>query len=103
MVTNTANASISFHFYGTNVQLYGAKRLNHGAYHISVDSVVYSDMNGSVADPGIFQTPLFSTYLTSGYHTVIMTNLESRYLDLDFVRCSSCFHSYPYINKVYCR
>ncbi|KIM45456.1 hypothetical protein M413DRAFT_442126 [Hebeloma cylindrosporum] len=68
MVTQTAQADVSFYFYGTGVQLYGAKRLNHGAYQISIDSVVYAPVNGS-----------------NGYHTVRMTNLESRYLDLDFI------------------
>jgi hypothetical protein len=95
---------MSFYFYGTSVTLYGAKRLNHGAYQVSVDSVVYPAVNGSVPDPGTFQTPLFSaTDLANGYHTVRMANLESRYLDLDFVRCSSCFHSCWYIDQVYCR
>lgn len=86
MLTQTAQADVSFYFYGTGVQLYGAKRQNHGTYQISIDSVVYPPVNGSVPDPGYFQTSLFSTSsLTNGYHTVRMTNLESRYLDLDFV------------------
>ncbi|KIM45457.1 hypothetical protein M413DRAFT_66291 [Hebeloma cylindrosporum] len=85
-VTQTENAAMSFSFYGTGVQLYGAKRLNHGAYQVSIDSSVYPAVNGSVPDPGTFQTALFSTTnLTSGYHTVRMTNLEARYLDLDFI------------------
>ena len=83
---------MSFYFYGSSLQLSGAKRLNHGAYQISIDSVVYPAVNGSVPDPGIFQTPLFSIIeLDSGYHTVRMTNLESRYLDLDFVCCLNHF------------
>jgi len=87
MVTQTARADVSFYFYGTGVQLYGAKRQNHGAFQISIDSVVYPPVNGSVSYPEAFQTALFTTAaLSNGYHTVRMTNLESRYLDLDFVR-----------------
>jgi hypothetical protein len=95
---------MSFYFYGSSLQLYGAKRLNHGAYQISIDSVVYPAVNGSVPDPGTFQTPLFSTTdLTTGYHTVKMTNLESRYLDLDFVCCLNESFSSRYADKVHCR
>ena len=102
MVADTALADVSFYFYGTSVQLYGAKRLNHGAYQISIDSVVYPAVNGSVPDPGIFQTPLFTTTeLTAGYHTVKMTNAEPRYLDLDFVNCSNCFHCSRYADKAH--
>jgi len=87
MVTQTAQADVSFYFYGTGVQLYGAKRQNHGTFQISIDSVVYTPVNGSVSYPEAFQTALFTTNaLKNGYHTVRMTNLESRYLDLDFVR-----------------
>jgi hypothetical protein len=84
---------MSLDFYGSSLQLYGGKRLNHGEYQISIDSVVYQTANGSLPEPGTFwETPLFSTNdLTTGYHTVKMTNLESRNFDLDFVCCSSHF------------
>lgn len=90
MVTQTAKADVSFYFYGTGVQLYGAQRQNHGTYQISIDSVVYAPRNASATSPEYFQTSLFSTVaLKNGYHTVRMTNLESKSLDLDFVRLSS--------------
>jgi len=92
MVTQTARADMTFYFYGIGVQLYGAKRSNHGQYQISIDSKVYNPVNGSAPDPGNFQASLFNTVaLENGYHTVRLTNLESNYLDLDFVCCAGCF------------
>ncbi|KAF8962461.1 hypothetical protein BDZ97DRAFT_1920528 [Flammula alnicola] len=87
MMTQVDRADISFTFYGTGVQLYGAKRPNHGLYQISIDSVVYPQVNGSDPnDPGTFQTALFSTVaLSNGYHTVRMMNLGTALLDIDFI------------------
>ncbi|KAF8971160.1 hypothetical protein BDZ97DRAFT_1753486 [Flammula alnicola] len=87
MVTQVDRADVSFTFYGTGVQLYGAKRPNHGPYQISIDSFVYPQVNGSDPDdPGTFQTALFSTVaLNNGYHTVRMTNLGTAFLDIDFI------------------
>ena len=94
MVTKTARADVSFYFYGTGVQLFGAKRANHGQFQVSIDSKVYTPVNGSAPDPGTFQTSLFSTVaLKNGYHTVRVTNLESNYLDLDFVCAGRFCHS----------
>ncbi|KDR75003.1 hypothetical protein GALMADRAFT_226651 [Galerina marginata CBS 339.88] len=87
MVTQNLRADVSFSFYGTGVQIYGAKRPNHGYYQISIDSTVYPQVNGAVTDdPGTFQTALFSAVaLKNGYHTVRMTNLGTAFLDIDFL------------------
>lgn len=86
-LTQKASASLSFSFNGTGVQIYGAKRSNHGIYQISIDATTYPQVNGSVSDqPGQFQTSLFSTVaLINGLHNVTMTNLGSTFLDVDFV------------------
>lgn len=85
-VTNIQNAYASFTFNGTKVEIYGAKRSNHGLYQIKLDNTVYPPNSGSVPDPGIFQEPLFSVGdLAQGLHTVTLTNREGRYLDIDFV------------------
>lgn len=100
MDTQLLEANVSFTFYGTGVQIYGAKRSNHGNYQIKIDQTVYSPVSGNAADPGTFQTALFSApSLNLGYHTVTMTNLGSspgsNFLDIDFVRdpCHSCLNA----------
>ncbi|KAF9522649.1 hypothetical protein CPB83DRAFT_887409 [Crepidotus variabilis] len=87
MVTNASQASVSFSFYGTGVQLFGSKRQGHGFYQISIDSLVYPQVNGGVNDTqGQFNVQLFSTVaLAAGYHTVKMTNLGTGDLDLDYL------------------
>lgn len=86
-VTNVTNAFASFTFNGTGVEIYGAKRSNHGSYQVKLDNTVYPPSSGSVPDPGIFKEPLFSSSnLTQGLHTVTLTNQEGLYLDIDFVR-----------------
>ena len=84
MVTNVAKANVSFSFYGTGVQIYGAKREQHGQFQITIDELVYTPQDGASVTP-VFQTALFSTVaLNEGYHTVTMTNLGAG-LDIDFV------------------
>ena len=86
-VTQVVNASVSFTFYGSALQLYGAERANHGLYQITIDSHVYPPANGSV-DGGqeVFQTPLFQTAaLMSGSHKLTVVNLGTTLFDLDFV------------------
>ncbi|KAF5328847.1 hypothetical protein D9619_011703 [Psilocybe cf. subviscida] len=84
MVTNVVNANVSFSFYGTGVQIYGAKRQQHGSFQITIDGLVYTPQNGASVNP-VFQTALFSTVaLNEGYHTVTMANLGAG-LDIDFL------------------
>ncbi|KAF9050294.1 hypothetical protein BJ165DRAFT_1402045 [Panaeolus papilionaceus] len=86
-VTSTVNASASFFFYGTGVQIFGSKRPTHGDYQITVDAWVYDPKSGNATDAeGLFQTSLFTTSsLKSAYHMVRMTNVGNGLLDLDFL------------------
>lgn len=84
MVTQVINASVTFTFYGTGVQLYGAQRSDHGLYRVTLDSHVYT-LNGQANGTESFQVSLFqSAALTNGLHTVTVVNLGTK-LDLDFV------------------
>lgn len=99
MVTQAPNASVSFSFYGTGVQIYGAKRVNHGPYQVQIDSTVYPQVSGKASNPEIFQTALFSTVaLNNGFHNVTMKNVGSgnTALDIDFV----CLFSKNCVDKL---
>ena len=87
MVTQVDNATVSFTFFGSALQLYGAERANHGLYQITIDSHVYPPANGSVsAGQEAFQFPLFQTAaLKSGFHKLTVVNLGTTAFDLDFV------------------
>lgn len=87
MVTQVNNASVSFTFFGSALQLYGAERANHGLYQITIDSHVYPPANGSVnGSQEVFQAPLFQTAaLSSGLHKLTVVNLGTTEFDLDFV------------------
>jgi hypothetical protein len=51
--------------------------------------MLHQTFNGSAPDPGTFQQPLFSaTDLSRGLHTIVLTNQENAYLDIDFVRAT---------------
>ncbi|KAH9484977.1 A type blood alpha-D-galactosamine galactosaminidase [Psilocybe cubensis] len=85
-LTSRNNANASFSFYGTGVQIFGAKRNNHGPYQVTIDSTTYAQVSGQAADPGSFQTSLFSTVaLTNGFHKVTIVNQGSTFLDIDFI------------------
>lgn len=85
--TNIAGAVASFTFNGTGVQIFGAKRGNHGEYQIKVDDSLFPPVSGKATDPGLFQQPLFSTTgLNQGLHLVTLTNQENAFVDIDFVR-----------------
>lgn len=84
--TNIAGAVASFTFNGTGVQIFGAKRGNHGNYQIKVDDTLFPPVSGKAPDPGLYQQPLFSTTgLNQGLHLVTLTNQENAFVDIDFV------------------
>lgn len=83
-VSQAANATMSFTFFGTSVGIYGAKRGNHGPYQVQVDNQQYPVGNG-VSTPDGFNQTLFSTNLQKGLHTVTLTNTANTYLDVDYV------------------
>lgn len=91
MATTAQNASMAFRYIGTDVQLYGAQRGNHGRYQVTLDNFTYSPQSGYAPDPGNFQVVLFESHdLQQGNHTVTITNVDSdMWLDIDFVRLSS--------------
>lgn len=85
-LTKSAGATATFTFNGTGVQIFGAKRGNHGAFTVNLDGAITNE-NGQSSDPGIFQTALFSTSnLPQGLHTVVLSNPGTNFLDIDFVR-----------------
>jgi hypothetical protein len=86
-LTSTSSESVSFTFNGTGVQIYGAKRGNHGPYHSNLDNGTDTGWNGTSADPGLFQTSLYSVSgLQQGLHRITLTNDANAYIDIDFVR-----------------
>lgn len=91
-LTQVNGANASFAFFGTGVQIYGAKRSNHGLYQVIIDSLVYPAVSGAEPVSPVFQTALFSTIaLHPGYHTVTIANEQALFLDIDFVRLSFLF------------
>ncbi|KAG5643448.1 hypothetical protein DXG03_000921 [Asterophora parasitica] len=87
MATQTPNASASFTFNGTSVQIFGAKRGNHGPYSVLVDNTTYPTADGAAPDPGEFQQSLFAIDgLKMGRHEVTIVNQGNTFLDVDFVR-----------------
>lgn len=79
---------MSFSFNGTAVEIFGARRDNHGDYQITIDNVT-STISG-LSNPNVFKTSLFSiSNLTQGLHTVTLTNKPTdnnhKFVDIDFV------------------
>ena len=86
MVTQAVNASFSFTFFGSALQLYGAERPNHGLYQVTIDSRVYPPVDGSKsAGQEAFQTQLQSVAPGSGFHKLTVVNLGATQFDVDFV------------------
>ncbi|KAF7298217.1 hypothetical protein HMN09_01043600 [Mycena chlorophos] len=90
MLTQTNGGTASFTFNGTAFTIFGSKRSNHGLYQVTVDGTTFPADDGEAADPGIFQTPTFSSpLLTQGLHTVTFTNQGSTFVDIDFIEIMS--------------
>ncbi|KAG6836998.1 hypothetical protein H0H93_016458 [Arthromyces matolae] len=86
MATQTAGGAASFSFNGTGVQIFGAKRGNHGPYLVLVDGTAYPPANGNAPDPGLFQQNIFTASgLQQGSHEVTITNQGTTFLDIDFL------------------
>ncbi|KAF9462269.1 hypothetical protein BDZ94DRAFT_1166160 [Collybia nuda] len=85
-LTSTSGAVASFAFNGTGVQIFGAKRGNHGSFQVKVDDTLFPSISGNAADPGLYQQQLFSTTtLNQGLHVVTLTNQEKAFVDIDFI------------------
>ncbi|KAF5385951.1 hypothetical protein D9615_002666 [Tricholomella constricta] len=86
MATRTAGASASFAFNGTGVQIFGAKRGNHGPYVVQLDDKTYPSVDGIAPDPGLFQQNLFTVDgLKQERHEVTIINQGTTFLDIDFI------------------
>ncbi|KAG8702612.1 hypothetical protein FRC08_003385 [Ceratobasidium sp. 394] len=86
--TNGTTATLTFK--GIAVYIFGAKRANHGYYHVSVDGEPGQQYDGYWPSVGLFQVPLFKREgLEDRQHTVTLTNIvqapDLRYVDIDFV------------------
>ncbi|KAF8634680.1 hypothetical protein AX15_000781 [Amanita polypyramis BW_CC] len=92
MGTSSQNTTMTFQFTGMDVMLYGAQRGNHGNYQVSVDNQTHGSQNGYAPDPGNFQVLLFESHGTDqGDHVLTITNLENKWLDIDFVTWTAAF------------
>lgn len=86
MFTQIANASFSFTFYGTGVQVYGAERADHGLYQVIIDIFQYPQTSGQLNGTERFQTLLFQTTgLKNEMHVLRVVNLGNTTFDLDFI------------------
>jgi hypothetical protein len=85
VATQSIGASVTFTFNGTAVQIFGAKRPNHGLYQVTVDGTQSPAVSGS-SDSNSFQTPIFTANsLPPGQHTVTLANSEDKFVDIDYV------------------
>ncbi|KAF8971163.1 hypothetical protein BDZ97DRAFT_1651486 [Flammula alnicola] len=89
ILTQTVGATLSFKFYGTSIQIAGAKRSNHGNYQIQLDGGSVSTFNGE-SDTAVFNQTLYSSSVTLGSHQLTVTNAggsstANSFLDLDYV------------------
>jgi len=72
-----------FPFYGKSVQVFGAKRGNHGLYTAQMDGNVSPAMNGSSSNS--FNQILFGVELNLGLHNLTVINEENKFIDIDYV------------------
>ncbi|KAF9002272.1 hypothetical protein BDQ17DRAFT_1425934 [Cyathus striatus] len=89
--TNTQGSFMSFTYSGSGIQIYGAKRSNHGNYRVVVDNgTTYSYDSIGFSSNDTFQQSLFNySTLTENRHNVTITNEEDLYLDIDFITLQS--------------
>ncbi|QRV82728.1 hypothetical protein RhiJN_10743 [Ceratobasidium sp. AG-Ba] len=90
--TNGSAATISFK--GTAIYIFGAKRGNHGYYHVSVDGDPGRQFDGYAPQQpdgvdGVYQIPLFARNgMADGEHTVTLTNIVNGnrpFVDIDYI------------------
>ncbi|OCF30663.1 hypothetical protein I316_07711 [Kwoniella heveanensis BCC8398] len=81
-------------FIGTDIQVFGAKRPNHGYLSGSIDEEAKIYMNGYARNPEEYQVVLFEAHhLANATHEVVMTNepmyntsvAGGNWFDIDFV------------------
>ena len=71
------------HFPGSAIYIYGSRGPNHGNYSVQLDDSVqfFPGFTNDVK----YQSLLFSRTFSSGAHTIVLTNQENLWLDVDFV------------------
>jgi len=71
------------HFPGSAIYVYGSRGPNHGNYSVQFDDAVqfFPGFSNDVK----YQSLLFSRTFTSGPHSIVLTNQENFWLDVDFV------------------
>jgi hypothetical protein len=86
MRTQWQNASATLRYQGTSVTVFGSKDTDHGNYTVTLDGISYH-LSGFGEYPGEFKTAIFiSPKLNQGFHTLVISNDEYQYLDIDRVR-----------------
>ncbi|EJU02105.1 hypothetical protein DACRYDRAFT_107050 [Dacryopinax primogenitus] len=93
--TDLNGATMSLTFNGTGIWIYGANRVNHGNYSISVDNQDFGPLSGYANDNSCvnvsdFKVQLFGQAgLSMGTHDLTLTNIptgtNNNWLDVDFV------------------
>jgi hypothetical protein len=79
-----AKATITFN--GTGIELFGAKRHNHGMYKVIFNGTSFPAVNGSSAP--VYGSSLYAVAgLPLGQHTVTLANAEAdKFVDLDYAQ-----------------
>ncbi|KAI5828027.1 hypothetical protein K523DRAFT_339375 [Schizophyllum commune Tattone D] len=103
MATNSMGATMSFTFNGSTIAIFGywcdwcaswvlnqiVDRADRRSPQIKMDGDFVTEQDGH-ADPDQFQQQLFSADdLDAGLHTVELTNLEQKFVDVDYITCTS--------------
>ncbi|TEB40208.1 hypothetical protein FA13DRAFT_1680234 [Coprinellus micaceus] len=85
-VTSALSSALSFTFYGTGAAIFGSKRpQGHGRYQVTLDGAPQPE-GTSVSATNEFNATLWqSANVGKGWHTVVLTNREGRFLDVDTV------------------
>ncbi|CAA7260621.1 unnamed protein product [Cyclocybe aegerita] len=85
MATQAGGESMTFQFYGSALQLVGAKRDNHANCQAQVDNAQPITTSGFASRPQFNQT-LFTYNLDLAQHTFRLTNVDAgKFLDVDYV------------------
>lgn len=83
--TNTTGASVSIAWNGTGIAVYGAKRINHGNYTVSLDNAKPATLRG-FSRPRQFGVALFKAHnLTNSHHVATLSDASSTNFDIDYV------------------
>ena len=85
MKSNVQGESMSFTFNGTGLTIVGAKRGNHGLYSVNLDGIGSPALNGSSPTDLMNQTLFVSVQLQKDTHSVVLTNENQAFVDVDYV------------------